>query len=238
MIDIDEYAARAIESPVAQPPELITLARLARRHRRRGIALRTTIVCALVVVIGVGAFAVVGATNRNSGVTVIAPATNTVAFDANGDTVNLPTDWFRAAEPLAPQLVDPHEVLAISTVPLPAEGRAAVCVGDAPPARGLGAMAADDALIWLIEWTPIPAPDEGLVPNVATTDNRPARFAPEQFAARDCVTRAFPRLVAKSLLFKDQGRVFEVYVVYGESVSSSRQQEIYDTLDTLRFRDT
>jgi hypothetical protein len=97
-------------------------------------------------------------------------------------------------------------------------------------------MALDDALIWIVEWTSLPAPTEALVPNAATTDNRPTRFAPEQFAARDCVTGAFPGLVAKELMFKDQGRVFDAYVVYGKGSSPSRQQEIYDTLDSLRFR--
>ncbi len=71
MSDIDEYATRAIESPVAEPPEMTTLVRLARRHRRTRIALRTTIACGLVAVIGIGAFAI-STTNRNPGVKVVA----------------------------------------------------------------------------------------------------------------------------------------------------------------------
>ena len=140
---------------------------------------------------------------------MIAPARNTVAFDANGDTVNLPTDWFRAAGAALPQLVDPHEVLAISTVPLPAElGRAAVCVGDAPPARGLwrdGSRRRLD-LAHRMDADSRAASKVSFPMWQRRTTGRHGSL-PEQFVARDCVTRAFPRLVAKSLLFKDQGRV-------------------------------
>jgi hypothetical protein len=169
---------------------------------------------------------------------VIAPITNEVAFDPAGDTVDLATGWLRAADRLAPELLDPHEILAVSSFPLPAEGHAGACVGDAPPGKALGAMAADDALIWIVEWTPLPAPDDARVPKVATTDTRPVRFSSEQFASRDCVTLVFPHLVGKDLMFKDQHRVFEVFVAYGDSISPSRHQEIYETLDSLRFRST
>jgi hypothetical protein len=209
------------------------------RQRVRGWAVTLTLAGVVIAGVGVG---VVFAAREDPSEPVktvrltASGVTNTVAFDAKGDSVNIPTDWIRAADPLAPQLVDPHEVLTMSTFPLPSEGRAAVCVGDAPPAKALGAMTAEDALVWVIEWTPMPAPNEELVPNVGNTDDRPTRFEPGHFNARDCVTRAFPRLVAESLLFKDQGRVFEIYVVSGEDISPSRQQLIYDTLDTLRFR--
>jgi hypothetical protein len=159
-----------------------------------------------------------------------------VAFDANGDTVEVPAGWSQAAEPLAPQLVDPHEILTVSTFPLSAEAHDSVCVGDAPPASALATMAADDAAIWLIEWTPLPAPNEDLVPNAATTEHRPTRFTPDRFDARDCVTDAFPNLISKELQFEDQGRVFQAFVIYGVSTSPARQQEIYDTLDSLQFR--
>ena len=209
------------------------------RQRVRGPAV--TLALAGFLIAGVGAGVVVVARDDPSepvrSVRLTASGvTKTVAFDANGDLVDLPTNWFRAVDPLAPQLLDPHEVIAVSTFPLPGEGHAAVCVGDAPPAKALGEMAAEDALIWIIEWTPMPAPNEELVPNVGNTDDRPTRFEPGHFKARDCVTRAFSASSRTNLLFKDQGRVFEISVVYGENISPSRLRLIYDTLDTLRFR--
>jgi hypothetical protein len=47
MIEIDEYARQAVESPVAQPPEMAKLVSLANRHRRRRRGVRTTLALGL-----------------------------------------------------------------------------------------------------------------------------------------------------------------------------------------------
>jgi hypothetical protein len=44
MIDIDEYARRAVESPVAQPPDIATLEAIASRRRRDRRVRRSTLV--------------------------------------------------------------------------------------------------------------------------------------------------------------------------------------------------
>jgi hypothetical protein len=54
MIEIDEYARRAVASPVAEPPEMAKLVALANRHRRRRRGVRATLalgVCAVVAAI-------------------------------------------------------------------------------------------------------------------------------------------------------------------------------------------
>ena len=159
---------------------------------------------------------------------VIAPATNTIAFDPSGDTVNLPAGWFQVTEPLTP-LVDPREILTIATFAVSTGEHTSVCVGDAPPSKALAAMGADDALVWIVEWIP------GQPRGAETNTLRPAQFAPDQFAARNCVAQSNPRLIGSELLFTERGRIFDVYVVTGTDLPPNREHEIYETLDSLRF---
>jgi hypothetical protein len=169
---------------------------------------------------------------------VPAAGTNTVAFDAAGDTVTLPAAWVQATDPVSPALLDPHEILAIAPFEVPDEAHPAVCVGDAPPAKALHAMTADDAFVWIVEWTPLPPPDQDRVPTASSTDSRPTLFTPEQFSPRQCVDQAYPDLIGRELLFNDSGRVFQVFVAHGNRVSPDRQREVYQWLDSLRFANT
>lgn len=69
MIDIEETAARAIESPVAPPPEMAHVEKLAGRHRRRRAAARaTTGVAVVAVAVAIGAAVI--STPGNDGVKV------------------------------------------------------------------------------------------------------------------------------------------------------------------------
>jgi hypothetical protein len=189
----------------------------------------------VVVAIAVGGFLVLntGPGGQSRDPTVVSPAADAVSFDQNGDTVELPTDWFRTSEPLAPQLFDPHEILAAGTFPLETAAGTSVCVGDAPPARALAVMQAADAFFWIVEWSTGQRP--GGHPSLADTKPRPAQFTPDEFAARDCVMQAFPTLRSRALDFNDRGRIFSVYVVVGSAVSASREQQMYSILDSLRF---
>ena len=66
MIDIDEYARRAVESPIAEPPRLDAVANLARRHRQRRMLFRTVVALAVVGVVGIGALAAISARDDRS----------------------------------------------------------------------------------------------------------------------------------------------------------------------------
>jgi len=148
-----------------------------------------------------------------------------VVFDARGDTVRLPRSWSRAQTPLAPELVDPKELLSVATFPLGAPVRRGVCVGNAPPIGGLASMNRKDAFVWMVEW----------YANASTDRPRPSRFAPRQFEPRACVHHAYPQLTSKSIFFRDHGRNINIFIVTGNRVTSKREHQLYALLDSLRF---
>lgn len=73
MIDIDEYARRAVASPIAEPPEMATVTGLAMRQRRRRIIVRTASALALAGVVGLASVAFVSARDRASQIDVRSP---------------------------------------------------------------------------------------------------------------------------------------------------------------------
>jgi hypothetical protein len=152
-------------------------------------------------------------------------------IDARGDTIWLPSGWYRAATPIAPQLVNPRELLSFATFPFELVPSDAVCVGDAPPAAAVAAMESDDVLAWMVEWFPA----GGLTPSADAVEPRPAHFDPTGLEPRDCVAQIAPYLRSGSFLFSDQGRVFDIYVVVGEDASPERERQLYDALDSLAF---
>lgn len=112
MIDIDEYARRAVASPIAQPPEMATVTSLAKRRRRRRMAFRATVL-AFVAVIGIAALAVVSAPDRGSRVEVVGPRRGGTHPSAEFTAADLEHELTRAgarvssdgtapADPLAP----------------------------------------------------------------------------------------------------------------------------------------
>lgn len=68
MLDLDECAARAIASPVADPPEMNEIRRRARRHRRKRNAARVIAATSAVLLVGVGGVAVMRAGSDSSSV--------------------------------------------------------------------------------------------------------------------------------------------------------------------------
>jgi hypothetical protein len=145
--------------------------------------------------------------------------------DERGDTIRLPSGWTRATSPLAPQLLDPHEILAVGTFDLEhlAADRGA-CVGDAPPAGALGAMQSDDALIWIVEWEHA----------ASTTRRRPADFA-KALKPRSCVRASYPDLRARSVFFQSEGRMINAFVVVGDDASKKRQRQATSILNNLQL---
>jgi hypothetical protein len=147
------------------------------------------------------------------------------AADERGDTIQLPSGWVRATSPLAPQLLDPHEILAVATFDLGhlAPDRGA-CVGDAPPAGAVGAMQSDDALIWIVEWEHA----------ASTTTPRPADFA-NALEPRRCVRARYPELRARSLFFRSEGRMIDAYLVVGDDAPKKVRRRAISMLNNLEL---
>jgi hypothetical protein len=153
----------------------------------------------------------------------------TIVFDSKGDAVTPLDGWIRTTEPLTP-LVDPREILTLSTEPPAAGEQEGVCVGDAPPAKALATMGSRDALIWIVEWNPhAPLGAE-------TSTPRPTHFTRDQFVSRDCVNEAFPQLVGRDLVYTEQGRIIDISVVTGRDLRPDLENQVYETLDSLTFR--
>jgi hypothetical protein len=99
MIEIDEYARQAVESPVAHPPEMARLRTLANRHRRRRIGLQAGCALGLTSVAVVAIVAVSSISTDESGlhVTVTSPTRPPTTADDHGLTIaDLTRDLARA----------------------------------------------------------------------------------------------------------------------------------------------
>ena len=79
MIEIDERARRAVESPVALPPEMATLTALASSYRRRRARRRASVLLGAAGVAVVAFVTVNSLSSDTSGLRVTATAPNTVA---------------------------------------------------------------------------------------------------------------------------------------------------------------
>jgi hypothetical protein len=149
-----------------------------------------------------------------------------VASATYGTDVRLPAGWSRAPAPLAPQLLDPHEILSAATFRLDdlADIRRAPCVGDAPPASALAAMGRDDVFLWVVEWDQL----------ASTSTRRPSDLV-DALEPRKCVRARHPDLSGRSLLFTTQSRTIEVHLVVGDDVSRKRRRQASSLLDRLDF---
>jgi hypothetical protein len=83
MIEIDEYARRAVESPVAQPPEMATLTSLANRHRRRRRGVRATLALGLAGSAVAAILVLSSLPSDNSGLRVAATSPKTTTSTTN-----------------------------------------------------------------------------------------------------------------------------------------------------------
>jgi hypothetical protein len=149
-----------------------------------------------------------------------------VAADTRGGEVRVPKGWSRATAPLAPELLDPHEILSMGTFRLDELGAVdrAPCVGNAPPASALAAMGRDDVFIWIVEWDQL----------ASTSTRRPSDLAPA-LEPRSCVRARHPDLKGRSLLFTANGRTIEAHLVVGDGASRKRRRQASALLDRLDF---
>jgi hypothetical protein len=169
---------------------------------------------------------------ESSSTAVPEPERTTVTFDTRGDTVDLVDGWYRSTTPMAPELVNPRELLSLGTLPFEMPSARAVCVGNAPPATPIAAMGPDDVFLWLVEWYPT----DSRMPSVETSNRRPAHFVVDG-NDRSCVEAASPNVRGGSFQFTDLGRVFSLFYVIGNNVTGDRARVVEDVLDSLTFVD-
>jgi hypothetical protein len=144
---------------------------------------------------------------------------------AHGLAVELPPGWHVAGESLTPNLSDPREVLAVSTVPLHPRPTGCAQVGGS----ALQDMGPRGAFVTLQE--------RGLEPGSAWLGfpARPAHFGPElggPSEASECVPTA--HFTDHWFGFTDEGRHFHVLVAFGPLATAETRRQAWAILDTVR----
>ncbi|HYX79651.1 MAG TPA: hypothetical protein VE976_03475 [Actinomycetota bacterium] len=134
---------------------------------------------------------------------------------ARGFQITYPDDWSRAETSLTPELVDPHEILAMGTYPLRAGGKA--CIDAYLPGNALAELGTGDVFITLQESSSV----AGSPPRPASFGPAAARFTVEDLPACDGY-QALP-LRGWWFAFADQGRAFYAFVAVGPGVSHDEQ---------------
>jgi hypothetical protein len=149
------------------------------------------------------------------------PATGTEA--PHGFTATYPSDWTPASEILTPALTDPREIFALGTYPLRPGGPSCAQY----PVNAIEDLGPTDALIWLAE-------------RQQMSGNAPAR--PSDFRTWSAQVDDSPGCLSapKNFVhhyggFTDAGREFDLYVAYGESVSSKTVSELWAILNSMSF---
>jgi hypothetical protein len=145
-----------------------------------------------------------------------------------GFTVSFPARWRRPSEGLSPTLVDPVEILSLTTSAIHGADQSCGPVG-------LQTLGADDAFLTVLERGHYPNAESGR-PHFPP---RPAHFSFEPGHGSEFVeclrTRDRTGMTDHWFEFADAGRLFHVLVVFGESAPESVRGEAYEILDTLRF---
>ena len=142
--------------------------------------------------------------------------------------VTYPSSWARSTDPLMPNLVDPKELVALSTFPARPGGKNCAHM----PENAIEDMGPTDALV-LIEERVGDSEDDAVAP--ADYPRRPAQFGPGTgypSEAVDCLDQRkefFDRLIP----FSDAGRHFYAYVALGAETPTEVSAEAWTILDRL-----
>jgi hypothetical protein len=137
-------------------------------------------------------------------------------------TLRYPVGWKVADARLLPLLVEPRELVTLSTSPLrPADERC-----PQKPEAAVEALGPKEALITLLEYR-----------SEAHAPPRPKRLLPYEGARPPtCKRLQLPRgFLFRAQSFEDRGRVFHLYVAVGESASDQTRRELTEILNTLIF---
>jgi hypothetical protein len=130
-----------------------------------------------------------------------------------GLTINAPAGWHLIEDPL-PALARPHALIEMASYFVPLDPDSG-CVA---PTNAIAQLPDDQVVFWLIE-------AGGEQPLPPRTDPFQLQ-GPNGF---DCITRS-----AYLTPFSDQGRNFELFAVFGSHASDALQQEVIDSLSSLK----
>ena len=140
-------------------------------------------------------------------------------------SVRYPSDWYRADEPLTPNLLDPKEILSLGTYQLRPGGDRCSHF----PVRALEDLGPTDAFISIQERDDPPA---GRYPPRPRPFELPAD-PPSSEAGRFCVTDA-PRF-EDWVPFSDGERAFYLIVTLGQEISEETRRQTAEILESVRF---
>jgi hypothetical protein len=143
-------------------------------------------------------------------------------------TVSHPPDWLRAPERLMPGLVDPRELVALSTFDARRGGENCAHM----PENAIEDMGPADALVVVEERL---AESEGGTPS--DYPPRPGHFGSGEgypSEAVDCLDRR-KEFLDRFIPFSDVGRHFYAYVAFGPETPSAVRTEAWAILDRLEI---
>lgn len=147
-----------------------------------------------------------------------------------GVSATVPDGWHPADKPLT-NIIDPREVLALATYPLPGGGKdGGPCVA---AKHALEAMPADGALIWLLEYRPT----RGDVWADLPRSRFPPRPDSSALSRADLQPGVCGAGLGTSTTFRDADRPFQLWLLFGNKVSDTRLVEVAQILSGLRFDD-
>lgn len=158
-----------------------------------------------------------------------APAGRTTYHDdRHGFTVRLPPDWHRARENLAPDVVQPREIVSLGTYPLRYEAGDRCSAIGAPMPR-LDRMRPGDVLVSVQERVGA-GPGHPALPR----RTRPFRLRPLNLAGKPrCAARRIGSIAFQA--FGDAGRVFYMIAVIGRKATARTRREMQRVIDSFRF---
>lgn len=137
---------------------------------------------------------------------------------AKGIALDYPSHWYLNDQGMS-DLFSPEEIVVLSTVQ-PVKG------GTCAPAAAIDRLGPTDALLLLLEHPG----------DVGTFNKRPGTFSLKNLSD-PAMIECFPRPVRASS-FRDQGRFFQVFIVWGDEASENAKNETLQILDSLRIRPT
>ncbi|MGE5236816.1 MAG: hypothetical protein ACM3O7_10750 [Acidobacteriota bacterium] len=144
----------------------------------------------------------------------------TYQLPAEGLSIQTPPRWHLVEDPL-PALAHPHALIELSNYYAPLDPNSG-CV----PSNAIASLPDQDFVLWLEEWGSSGSYGDAYPP-------RQDPFQLGKLAGVECITRP-----AHVTPFSDQGRYFELFVVFGPNASDSLRQSVIDSLDTLQVDPT
>jgi hypothetical protein len=233
---LDEAAGSVVADAGGALPVVVDRGRRRRRRRTVMTGMAAAVVVLALLVVGVGL------TRSDRSVKVQTADTRPSDLPAgwsrhtdvgNRVTVDLPPGWNVAPAPLTDQPADPSEILSVGTGPLVFGGHQ-TCDLPSTPNAAIEAMSARDVLVQLVERRVDPGagpPDrpDHLGASVIKPWNADGRCfdAPATYywgAFRDASTGQ-----------GDPGREIYAFVAMGNSASLSRQAQVWQVLDRMKF---